>query len=76
MEEKLQHQTTTQRSGLSPTGPGNRRPDGPKADHALTIKLDHSSGADQVEIWGLALIGAVRAQLLVDGVGLDCIRAL
>uniref|UniRef100_UPI00260974D5 hypothetical protein n=1 Tax=uncultured Tateyamaria sp. TaxID=455651 RepID=UPI00260974D5 len=25
----------------------NRRIDGPKADHALTIKLDHSSGADQ-----------------------------
>jgi putative transposase len=27
--------------------PGNHRSDGPKADHALTIKLDHLGGADQ-----------------------------
>ena len=45
MEETLQHETTTQRFGLPTTGPGNHRPDGPKACHALTIKLDHSSGA-------------------------------
>ncbi|MEP3636594.1 MAG: hypothetical protein ABJN14_04955, partial [Paracoccaceae bacterium] len=49
MEETLQHQTTTQRSGLPPTGTGNHRPDGPKADHALTIKLDQSGGADQFD---------------------------
>ena len=29
-----------------PTRPGNHCPDRPKADHALTIKLDHSGGAD------------------------------
>lgn len=26
------------------------RPDGPKADHAPTIKLDHSSGADHSDL--------------------------
>ena len=46
MEETLQHETTTQRIGLPPSGPRNHRTDGPKADHALTIKLDHSGGAD------------------------------
>ena len=46
MEETLQHETTTQRIGLPPSGPPNHRPDGPKAGHALTIKLDHSRGAD------------------------------
>jgi transposase InsO family protein len=50
MEETLQHQTTTQCSGLPPAGPGNHRPDGPKADHALTIKLDHSGGADHARL--------------------------
>lgn len=45
--ETLQYETTTQRSGLTPTGSRSHRPDGPKADHALAIKLDHSSGADQ-----------------------------
>ncbi|WP_108785876.1 lytic murein transglycosylase [Falsiruegeria mediterranea] len=48
MEKTLQHQTTTQRSGLPPTRSGNHRADGPKADHALTIKLDHSDGADHI----------------------------
>ncbi|OBY25021.1 TetR/AcrR family transcriptional regulator [Leisingera sp. JC1] len=32
---------------VPPSGPENDRPDGPKPGHALTIKLDHSSGADQ-----------------------------
>jgi transposase InsO family protein len=45
LEETLQHQTTPQCSGLSPTGPGSHRPHGPKANHALTVKLGHSSGA-------------------------------
>ena len=49
MEEALQHETTTQRIGLSPTGPGSHRPDGPKADDALAFKMGHSSGADQGE---------------------------
>ena len=31
---------------LGLTCPGNHRPDGTKADHAPTIKLDHSGGAD------------------------------
>ena len=47
MEETLQHQATTQCIGLPPAGPGNHRADGPKADHALIIKLDHLGGADQ-----------------------------
>jgi hypothetical protein len=34
---------------ISPSGPGNHRPDGPKAGQALTIKLDNSSGADRAE---------------------------
>ncbi len=33
--------------GYRPPAPRNHRTDGPKADHALTIKLDHSGGADQ-----------------------------
>jgi hypothetical protein len=47
MGETLQHQTITQCSGSPPTGPRNHRPDGPKARHAITIKLDHLGGADQ-----------------------------
>src|SRR5690606_31441921 len=47
MEEALQHETTTQRIGLSPAGPGNHPSDGPKTGDALTFKMDHSSGADQ-----------------------------
>jgi len=46
LEETLQHQTTPQRSGLPPTRPRNHHPDGKQANHALTFKLDHSSGAD------------------------------
>ena len=46
MEETLQHEETTQCIGLLPAGPGNHRPDGSKADHALTFKLDHLMGAD------------------------------
>ena len=48
MEETLQHQAAPQRFGLPPTGTGNHRPDGTQANHALTFKLDHSSGADQL----------------------------
>lgn len=33
-------------SGLSPTGLGNHFPDGPKADHALILKLDESGRID------------------------------
>lgn len=47
MEETLQHATTAQRSGLPPTGTLNPRRNGPEAGNALTIKLDHSGGADQ-----------------------------
>ena len=46
MEEALQHETTTQRIGLSPASPGNHPSDGPKTGDALTFKMDHSSGAD------------------------------
>ena len=45
--ETLQHETTPQCIGLPPTGSGNHRPDGPKANHALTFNMDHSSGAAQ-----------------------------
>ena len=51
MEEALQHQTTTQCSGLPPTGPGNHRPNGTKANHALTFKIDHFDGADHDYQW-------------------------
>lgn len=47
MEEALQHQTPAQCIGLSPTGTRSHHPDGPKASHALTFKLDHQTGADQ-----------------------------
>lgn len=46
MEETGQYETPPKCSGLPPTGLRNHRPDGPKANHALTVKLDHSSGAD------------------------------
>jgi hypothetical protein len=36
---------SAQRAGLSPTCAGSHHPGGPKASHALTFKLDHSSGA-------------------------------
>ena len=47
MEETLQHEKTTQRTGLQTTGPGSHHPKGPKATNALTFKPDHSSEADQ-----------------------------
>ena len=40
-----QHDETTQFFGLPPTSPRGHRPDGPKAGHALTFKLDQSVGA-------------------------------
>ena len=47
MEEPLQHQATTQCIGLPPARARGHHPDGPKANHALTFNLDHSSGAAQ-----------------------------
>jgi len=47
LEETRQHQTTPQCFGLSPACAGSHHSDGPKASHALTFKLDHSSGAVQ-----------------------------
>jgi hypothetical protein len=47
MEETLQHEETTQCIGISTTGLGNHRSHGPIAGHALTFKMDHSSGAGQ-----------------------------
>ena len=47
LEETLQHQATTQCIGLPPTSAQSHHPDGPKADHALTFNMDHSSGAAQ-----------------------------
>ena len=41
----LQHQTPTQCIGLPPTCAKGHRAHGPRANHALTFKLDHSSGA-------------------------------
>lgn len=35
--------------GLPPARAGSHRTDGPKAKHALTIKLDYSSGADRFD---------------------------
>ena len=43
----LQHQKTTQCTELSPASARSHRSNGLKTDHALTLKLDHSSGADQ-----------------------------
>jgi hypothetical protein len=47
MEKTLQHQTTSQCSGLPPTGSGNLHPNGTQANHALTFNLDRLSRADQ-----------------------------
>jgi len=52
MEKTLQHETTTQCLGLPPTGPRNHRPDGTQANNALTFKLDHLGGADQLRCRG------------------------
>ena len=40
-------QCAIQRFGIQTARPGNHRPDGPNAYHALTIGLDYSTGADQ-----------------------------
>ena len=45
MKETLQHEEATQCIGISTTGLGDHRSHGPIAGHALTFKLDHSSGA-------------------------------
>ncbi len=47
MEYTLQHKETEQCVGLPPASPGNHRSNGSQAGHALTFKLDHSTGADQ-----------------------------
>lgn len=50
MEETLQHKETTQRPALSPADSGNNRPEGPEVGRALTIKPDHSGGADHFKM--------------------------
>lgn len=50
MEEALQHQETAQRFGLQTASPRNHRPVGNQTGHALSFKLDHSTGADQETI--------------------------
>jgi len=47
MEETLQHQETTQCTGLPSARPWNHYPNGTQADHALTIKMDQSDQATQ-----------------------------
>jgi len=48
MEATLQHEATTQCLGLPSTGSEDHRRNGPNAGRALTIKLDHSGGADHI----------------------------
>ena len=43
------------------TGPGIHRPDGPRADHALTLKPDHADGVGKQITRFLQLRGAVTA---------------
>ena len=43
----LQHSQAAQLAGISPACTRGIRPNGPEADDALTIKLDHLVGADQ-----------------------------
>ena len=50
MEKTLQYEETAQCLGLPPASAGNHHPDGPKAGHALTFKLDHSMGVDQIQL--------------------------
>lgn len=45
--QTLQHRWTTQCVRLPPASAGDHRPDGPKANHTLTLKLDQSMGAGQ-----------------------------
>ena len=40
---------------LSPTCARGHRSDGPKANHALTFNLDHTSGAAQDQVYSLPL---------------------
>ena len=49
MEETLQHKTTTQCIGLSPTSARSHDHGGTQANHALTIKLDQSDKAAQFQ---------------------------
>ena len=67
MEETLQHETTPQCPRLPPTGTGNHRPDGPKAGHALTIKLDHSGGADHHRFGLICLIHSLLLSASLKG---------
>ena len=52
MAAPLQHCQTAQRSGIPSAGTRKHRPDRPETDHALTIKPDHSMGADQPVMYG------------------------
>ena len=74
MEEALQFKTTTQRIRLSTTGPGNHRPDGPKASHALTFNLDNSGGADWCR--SRVLIEAVTVHITAESIMLELEGAL
>ena len=50
------------RQGLPPTSPRGHRPDGPKAGHALTFKLDQSVGASQGTGVSMRLLVAVSGE--------------
>ena len=65
MEEILQYEETAQCIGIPPSSPGNHRSHGLKAGHALTFKLDHSKGADHVNIQ------FSKADHALKGIGLD-----
>jgi hypothetical protein len=47
MEKTLERETTTQFLGLPSTSPGIHRPDGTKANIAITVKLDRLGLADR-----------------------------
>lgn len=57
MVHPLQHRQTAKRIRLSSTRARKHRSDGPEAEHALTIKLDHPMGARHK---GLGETGKVR----------------
>jgi len=48
MEETLQYLETTHCFGLPANSPGDHRPDGPKASHGLTFRLDQIPEAGQI----------------------------
>ena len=50
MADSLQHQTTTQCTGLPPTCARGHHLDGAKTDHALTFNSEHSSGTVQLQL--------------------------